>query len=200
MDVVLSVDLAARLSAVVLRGTGGEVLHQFDSRTEPSLDFCQRIANGAQSASLIVVEDVPYGVTSQAMVKPVLRLQGALIACLMARGALSRTIFMSPSTWMRDYPGTQQATTKGLSKTAADQERIETAAFHAKRAGYTPPDLVAAYITECQVAGMKVLKKDTNVLAKSMTDYVSAWLMSEFTRQFSLDQLLAMPGVQRATL
>lgn len=200
MTTVLSVDLAAQFSAAVLRGPGGEVSHQFDSRDKLALTFCREISADAALADIIVVEDVPYGISNQNMIKPALRLQGALCAYLTARNALDRTVFMSPNVWMKDFPGVSHSTTKGLSKAASDQERIDTAAFHALQAGYTPPDLVGAWEAECREVGRKILKKDTNPLAKSMTDYVSAWLMSEFTRRFTLTELRVMPGVQRATL
>ena len=200
MTTVLSVDLAAQFSAAVLRGAGGEVLHQFDSRNKPSLRFCQEVAAAATGADIVVIEDVPYGISNQNMIKPALRLQGALCAYLTARDALDCTVFMSPNVWMKDFPGVSHSTTKGLSKAASDQERIDTAAFHALQAGYTPPDLVGAWEAECREVGRKILKKDTNPLRKSETDYVSAWLMSEFTRRFTLTELRVMPGVQRAAL
>lgn len=200
MTILLAVDLAAKLSAAVQRGAGGEVTLQFDSRGKSPLAFCKEIAQASRSSDIVVVEDVPYGISSQMMIKPVLRLQGALISYLIALGAFESTIFMVPSVWMKDFPGTQHATTKGLSKSASDQERIDTARFHAERLGYTPPDLVADWEHHCSVEGRKALKKDTNVLTKSMTDYVSAFLMSEYARRFSYDELIAMPGVSPASL
>lgn len=197
---ILGVDLAARFSAAILRGNDGEIHSQFDSRDKTALAFCQEVAQAAVKADLIVIEDVPYGISNQAMVKPVLRLQGAITAYLTALGAVDRTVFLVPSTWMKDFPGILHATTKGLTKAASDQERIDTAAFHAERGGYTPPDLVTDYLTACKASGKKALKKNTGPLAKSMTDYISAWLMSEYARQFTMDELLAKPGVQKASL
>lgn len=158
-----------------------------------------KVVQSAMDSDIIVIEDVPYGITSQAMVKPVIRLQGFLIGRLIEMQCAERTVFMSPSVWMKDYPGVQHSSTKGLSKAAADKERIETAASHAERAGYVPPDLVAAYVSSLP-EGAKVLKKNTNILEKSMTDYVSAWLMSEYARTRTLEELLALPGCSAATL
>lgn len=194
---VLSVDLAAKLSAVIQRGAGGEVLAQLDSRGKPPLVFLREVAYLAVESDLTVVEDVPYGITSQAMVKPVLRLQGALVAYLTATWSIEKTIFMSPSTWMKEFPGTQHAP-RGMAKAAADAYRIDQAAQHARDCGYEPPDLVAEYIAANP--GKKILKKDTNVLTKSMTDYVSAFLMSEFTRMHTVEKLLTLPGVSKASL
>lgn len=200
MTVTFSVDLAARFSAAVQRGAGGEVLHQFDSMNRSPISFCQEVAKTAFDSDLVVIEDVPYGVSSQFMVKPVLRLQGVLLTYLTAYHVMERTVFMSPDVWMRDFPGIRHATTKGLSKAASDQERIDTAAFHAQRLGYQPPPLVAEYEAQCEKIGKKILKKDTNVLRKSETDYVSAWLMSEFSLQHTYEQLVAIPGCSAATL
>lgn len=193
MTVILSVDLAAKLSAVVKRGHGGEVLAQFDSRNKNPLAFCAEVAKAAVDSDLVIVEDVPYGVSSQAMVKPVLRLQGALIAFLSAHEAASKTLFMSPSVWMAEFPGVQHAP-RGLNKSAADKYRIEQAALHAKDAGYEPPDLVAEYVSSLP-EGARVLKKNTNILEKNMTDYVSAFLMSEFTRMKTMAELLDYKSV-----
>lgn len=198
MGTILSVDLAAKLSAVVQRGPSGEVLAQFDSRDKPALTFCAEVARIASESDLTVVEDVPYGVSSQAMVKPVLRLQGALIGYLIALKAAERTVFMSPSVWMKEFPGTMHAP-RGLNKSAADKYRIEQAAEHARVAGYEPPDLVAAYVDSLP-EGTRILKKNTNVLEKNMTDYISAFLMSEFSMPYSYDQLIDMKGVSPVSL
>jgi len=203
VSLILSVDLAAKLSAVILRraggGAGDGIVTEFDSRDKTPLRFLQEIAIYAKDADMVIVEDVPYGISNQSMIKPVVRLQGALCAYLTAKGCLDKTLFMSPSVWMRDYPGTQTATTKGLSKSASDKERIETARTHAERLGYTPPDLVSEYVATLP-EGKKVLKKNTAILEKSMTDYVSAFLMAEFSRAFTFEELLAKPGVSLATL
>lgn len=198
MSTILSVDLAAKLSAVVRRGPGGEVLAQFDSRNKTPLEFCAAVAREAVECDLTMVEDVPYGISSQAMVKPVLRLQGALIGYLTALGAVDRTLFISPSVWMAEFPGTQHAP-RGMTKSAADKYRIEQAAHHAKEAGYEPPDLVAEYAATVP-EGKRILKKDTALLEKNMTDYVSAFLMSEFARMFSFSELIEKKGISPAKL
>lgn len=199
MSLILSVDLAAKLSAVILRGAGGGVTAQFDSRDKPPLRFLREIAYAADEADIVVVEDVPYGISNQMMIKPVLRLQGALLSYLSVTQSVSKTLFMGPSVWMKDYPGIQVATTKGLTKSASDKERIETARIHAERLGYTPPDLVSEYVSGLP-EGKKVLKKNTNVLEKSMTDYISAFLMAEFCSRFTFEELSGMPGVSTASL
>lgn len=196
---ILAVDLASKFSAAILRDDSGGVDRQFDSRDKTALAFCQEVAQAAVKADLIVIEDVPYGISNQAMVKPVLRLQGAITAYLTALGAVDRTLFLVPSVWMKDYPGVQLVP-KGYAKAAADTYRIEQARMYAEKYGYAPPDLVADYLAVCEASGKKVLKKNTGPLAKSQTDYVSAFLMSEYVRPFTMDELLAKPGAQRASL
>lgn len=195
---ILAVDLAARLSAAVQRRSDGGVQRQFDSRDKSPVAFCAEIARAARSSDVIVIEDVPYGVANQHMIKPVLRLQGVLIAALIVHSAAERTVFMSPSVWMKEWPGILYAP-KGMTKDAGDAYRIDQAEHYAREAGYTPPDLVAEYIAALP-DGTKVLKKHTKPLEKSRTDYVSAYLISEFARRYTREELLAMPGVQDATL
>jgi hypothetical protein len=191
------VDLASKQSAVLLRDRGtGEVHDQFDSIGLSSFDLARRVGVNARrkDVELTVIEDVPYGISSQAQVKPVLRLQGIFIAVL--HPALDRTLFLDPSRWMSMFPGVQRAP-KGLTKTEADKARIEAARLHALERGYEPPNLVQRYIDSLP-AGTKVLKKHTAPLEKSMTDYVSAFLMSEFIRSMSEEDFRALQGVSPA--
>ncbi len=185
------VDLASRFSAVVVRVEGGEVYDQFDSRDMTHVQFAARIARTAKECRLTVVEDVPYGISSQAMVKPVLRLQGILIGY--QHTTLDRLLFLAPATWMSKFPGVQRAP-KGYSKTEAEKYRIEQARTHAERLGYTPPDLVQQYIDSLP-EGAKVLKKNTAPLEKNMTDYVSAFLMSEFVLSMPEEDFRGLQGV-----
>ena len=186
---IQSVDLAAKFSAVVLRDRSGEVLGQFDSRELTPFQFVARIGRTARWAELTVVEDIPYGISNQAMVKPALRLQGSIM--LACNASIDNLFFCAPATWMKDFDGVQRAP-KGLTKSEADKYRIEMAAKHAAELGYQPPDLVQAYIDANP--GKKILKKDTAPLEKSMTDYVSAFLMSEFVRKRSREQVTALQG------
>ena len=192
---IQSVDLASKFSAVVLRDRGGEVLGQFDSRELTPFQFAAKIGRTARDAEMTVVEDVPYGISNQAMVKPVLRFQGLIM--LACNATIDDLYFCAPATWMKDFDGVQRAP-KGLTKTESDKYRIEMAAKHAKEAGYEPPDLVQAYIDANP--GKKILKKDTGPLAKSMTDYVSAFLMSEFLIKRTREQIAALQGVQLANI
>lgn len=191
------VDLAARFSAVVLRDEGGEVRAQFDSRDKSAFAFAAEIARTAldPECEVTLVEDVPYGISSQAMVKPVLRLQGILMAA--SWRTIEQMYFVAPATWMKDFPGVQRAP-KGLTKSQADKYRIEKAAEYALGLGYTPPDLVQEYIDANP--GAKVLKKHTAPLEKSMTDYISAFLMAESTAAYNMQDLPSIQGIQVAQI
>lgn len=193
---ILTVDLAARFSAAMLRDRDGEVHHQFDSIGKTHFGFASEVGRLGRDpdVELVVIEDVPYGISSQAQVKPVLRYQGVMMSVL--HPVLEKVAFLAPATWMAMFPGVQRAP-KGLTKSQADAYRIEQARIHAAEHGYEPPDLVQLYIDK-QPEGKKILKKDTAPLEKAMTDYVSAFLMSEFVCSMSVEQFLSRQGVSPA--
>lgn len=196
---ILTVDLAAKFSAAMLRERdSGEIHHQFDSFGRTHFEFAAEVGSIARrpEVKLVVVEDVPYGISSQAMVKPVLKFQGVLLAVM--HPVLDKAVFLAPATWMKMFDGVQRPP-KGLTKSQGDAHRIMRAAQHAEAHGYTPPDLVQAYI-DAQPEGKKILKKDTGPLEKAMTDYVSAFLMSEFVRSLPEEQFRALQGVQPAMI
>lgn len=172
------VDLASRFSAGQLRGIDGEVLDQFDSRGKTPFAFAAEIARNARrdDCELTLIEDLPYGISSQAQTKPVTRFQGVIMAY--SHPVLDNVLWLNPSTWMGMFPGVQRAP-KGMSKSAGDKHRIEVARAYAEERGYAPPDLVAEYAASLP-EGTKVLVKHTAPLAKSMTDYVSAFLIGEW--------------------
>ena len=167
---ILTVDLAAKFSAVMVRGEGGEVHRQFDSLDKTSFEFIDLIVATIIKfdPEWIIIEDVPYGISGQGQVKNILRLQGVLIHAL--RDYLDRVLFVNPSTWQNLFRGVARG---------KSEERVEAARLHAERLGYFPPDLVQAHIDSLP-DGKRVLKKNTNPLAKVMTDYIDAFLMSEW--------------------
>lgn len=194
---ILTVDLAAKFSAALERDRdSGEVHHQFDSLGKTHFEFAAEVGRIARrpDVELVVIEDVPYGISSQAMVKPVLKFQGVMLAVM--HPVLEKVAFMAPATWMKMFDGVQRPP-KGMTKSHADAYRIQRAAEHAAAHGYNPPDLVQAYI-DAQPEGKKILKKDTAPLEKAMTDYVSAFLMSEFVRSVSVEQFRSLQGVTPA--
>lgn len=192
---LLTVDLAAKFSAAMVRGSDGTIHCQFDSYGKSSFEFCREIEKAATdfNVDLVVIEDVPYGISSQAMVKPVLRLQGILIVIMHRH--LSKTVFLNPSTWQNRFPGVSRGVSKN--KTEAAKEKIEAARAHAERLGYTAPDLVSAYEARCAETGTKVLKKDTNPLDKVRTDYVDAFLISDWVYSLgSFEKIWTLKGCQ----
>lgn len=175
----LTVDLASKFSAAILRDASGKVLWQADSGSFTAQEWVDKLAKlvcaiAPRHDLHILVEDVPYGISNQAMVKPVLRLQGMLIHAL----GNAEYYFINPSTWQKDYPGVARAPKEITSKAAKDAYRIGAAAEHALNLGYTPPDLVAQWQEENP--DLKPLKKYTNPLEKAMTDYVDAFLMNDW--------------------
>lgn len=191
----VTVDLASKFSAVMVRDSGGQVREQWDSNGLSAFQLATKLGNTIKrwKPEIVIIEDVPYGISSQAQVKPVLRLQGILIAVL--HEWLDIIVFLNPSTWQGAFPGVGRAP-KGMKGKAADVYRIEKAREHAERLGYTAPDLVTEYVASLP-EGTRVLKKHTDPLEKIMTDYVDAFLMSEWVRSFeSYDAVRALQGVQ----
>lgn len=193
------VDLASKASAGQLRSVdGGEILDQFDSRNKSAFEFAAEIARRARrdDCELTLIEDLPYGITSQAQTKPVTRLQGAVMAY--CHPVLDNVLWVNPSSWMSMFPGVQRAP-KGLTKSQSDKARIEAARQHAEDRGYAPPDLVAEYAASLP-PGTKVLAKHTTPLLKTQTDYVSAFLIGEWAlsilREGGREALLKTSGVQ----
>lgn len=194
----LTVDLASKFSAAVLRDDTSQVRWQGDSGGISPKAWVNTIAEVAHRLEAqghevhILVEDVPYGVSSQAMTKPVTRLQGMLMM------ALDRDFyFINPSTWMKDYEGVSRAP-KGMTKAESLVYRDAKALEHAQRLGYNPPDLVQSYVNSLP-EGTKVLKKNTNPLVKSMTDYVMAFLINDWLVRHK-DEYTTLTGVQIALI
>lgn len=191
------VDLAAKFSAGMLRNTSGEILEEFDSRDVTIFQFVAIIARNARrdDCALTLIEDVPKNPKyTQAMTKPVFQIQGMIkLACW---PVLQNVLWVDPSRWMGAFPGVQRAP-KGLTKTLADKARIEAARVHAEARGYAPPDLVQQYIDANP--GRKILAREKAPLVKSSTDYVSAFLMSEWALDVinseGIDALRATQGV-----
>lgn len=140
------------------------------------------------NVELLLIEDVPYGISSQAMVKPVLRVQGMLIHELLRHeGLIDRTLFVNPSTWQRHFPGVARG---------PKEEREMAARVAAEKFGYTPPDLIGKYLSTIP-EGKKALKKHLNPLAKSMTDHIDAYLMGKWAYNHATWEVLKMnSGVQ----
>lgn len=192
MSNVLTVDLASKMSAAMVRDfETREIRCQFDSYGKSSFAFVKELRKAADEwdVQLVIVEDVPYGISQQSMVKPVLRLHGVVMVLL--HPWLDRMLFLNPSTWQKEFPGVARGDAK---------DRVAAAASHAEQRGYLPPDLIAAYVASLP-EGTKVLKKHTNPLAKVMTDYIDAFLMSEWVLSHEgIASIYGLTGVQPATI
>jgi len=194
---IQSVDLAAKFSAVILRERSGQVVGQFDSRGLSPFQFAAKIGRTARECEMTVVEDVPYGITQQGMVKPPLRFQGlVMMACWKN---IEDLYFLDPARWMNAFEGVRRIPKEqsdGMSKLQVQRQRELNMRNHAKQRGYEPPDLVQAYIDANP--GKKILKKDTGPLEKNVTDYVAAFLISEFVISQPRPSFVAHQGVSPA--
>lgn len=176
---------------------GGNVVYQFDSSELSALEFIRKLRDvfteyGTES-SVIVIEDVPYGISSQKMTKQVTRLQGAIILLLASHHVvdLDDAVFLNPSSWQKHFPGVARG-----EKTA----REAAARQHADDLGYQPPQLVQAYMDSVP-EGKRPLKKYINPLAKIETDYIDAFLITQWAFKFKdRAELLKESGVQEPFL
>lgn len=182
---ILAVDLAARFSAAIVRDYNGEIHCEADTLGRDSREAAKMFADIGQTfgVDLILVEDVPYGISKQFMVKPVLRLQGRVIQAIEDRG-LPAPLFVAPATWQRAM---------GVWRVKPE----ETAAVAAER-GYRPPDLFEVHAAEIPEKGPERTKIRT-LLRKATTDYVDAWLISEWALAHREYDLLEIQGVQAAS-
>lgn len=189
----LTVDLASKFSAAVLCDERGKVRWQGDSAGLSAFKWSEKLAELAHDASYaedlhLLIEDVPYGISNQAMVKPVLRLQGILLHAL----GDTPSYFINPSTWQSEYPGVGRAP-RGMTKTEGAKYRIAKAAEYAKALGYEAPDLVGQW--QEQNPTLKPLVKYTAPLEKARTDYTDAFLMNDWLRRHENDYT-TLSGVQ----
>jgi hypothetical protein len=187
--VILTVDLAAKFSAACVMDENGKVYWEGRTGSWGMVGWATVLAEIAKAweVNLILVEDVPYGISSQKMTKDVTRLQGMLIAEMWRRALLDKVFFVNPSTWQKTFPGVARG---------KPEERIEAARVAAEKLGYKPPDLVQQYIDSVP-EGTRVLKKHTNPLAKQMTDHIDAFLIGQWAIG-RLENIRTLTGVQPA--
>jgi len=182
---ILAVDLAAKFSAGIALDRGREVHLQFDTWGRTQVGTALLIADVAATLSpdLILVEDVPYGISKQFMIKPVLRLQGMVIQELTRSGFEDRTLFIAPNTWKSGL---------GLPVRGAKPPVFAEAAA---KAGYTPPDLLEVHAADVPAKGPE-RTKIRGLLRKAATDYVDAYLIGEWAVGRSEEQIRTTQGVQ----
>lgn len=183
----LNIDLAAKFSAASVMD-GPALLHQFDSWGKTPNQFVSEIVSIAKKykVEVIAVEDVPYGLSKQFMIKPALRLQGRLIQELENAGLAANTLFINPATWQRTFEGVYGGKEKGALAAAG--------AF-----GYQPPDMLAIHEDEIPAKGPERAKVRAQ-LKKASTDYVDAYLIGVFVSSFeNIEAMLnnEKKGIQR---
>lgn len=186
---VLTVDFAARFSAGMVMSGTGEVLHEFDSWGKPPIAFVCEIARVALDFNVdrIIIEDVPYGISRQAMIKPVLRLQGILIHELATHNLLTATLFVNPATWQRTFEGVYGGKAAGALAAAASL-------------GYAPPDMLVRHANSIPEKGAE-RSKMREQLKKATTDYTDAYLMCVWALTFpSITDMRNISGVQEPSI
>lgn len=186
-----TVDLASKQSAWNTSTAEGELLHEGDSLGLSSIVTVRNVVQHLKTFNpkILLVEDLPYGIKSQAMTKPVTRLQGMLMLGVYESGWDGEFYFINPASWQKFFPG--------VSHGPAD-ERIESARVHAKRLGYEPPNLVQNYLDSLP-EGKKALKKHTAPLAKTQTDYIDAFLLQAYLRMHD-GKIQGLSGVQEPSI
>jgi len=186
-----TIDLAAKFSAgVVMKRTKGvdKVLHQFDSWGKSQKEFVAESIDAAKRYKVDVfgLEDVPYGLSKQFMIKPALRLQGRFIEAIENNGLEDITVFINPATWQRTFDGVYGGGKDGAEKAALGF-------------GYVAPNMLEVHDAEIPPSG----KERTAVrqqLKKATTDYNDAFLMGKFVQSFKdIDDMLqyVKKGIQK---
>lgn len=190
--IYLSVDLAAKYSAACVLDENGKIHWEGNSGDWATVGWAAVLTQiaGAFKVDLIIVEDVPYGISSQAMTKNVLRLQGMLIAGLWRVGLLEKTLWVNPSTWQKRYPGVSRG---------KPEERIEAARAAAAQLGYFAPNLVQDYLSSVP-EGKRPLQKFIKPLEKQMTDHVDAFLMGNWAHELGEEAMRDLSTVQSAVV
>lgn len=180
----LTVDLASKFSAAMVVDLSGQVLCEFDSIGLTPIEFAEQCAQTALDYEVTeaIYEDVPYGISGQGQTKSPHRFQGVVIKAMHEVDLLDITFFLNPSTWQNTFEGVARAP-KGVTKAEGSRARYAAARAHALRLGYEPPSLVQNYIDSLP-EGTRVLKKNTDPLAKAETDYIDSYLIAAWANTF----------------
>lgn len=180
----LAVDLARKFSAAMVVDLSGRVHCEFDSLGITPIEFAEQCAQTALDYEVTeaIYEDVPYGISGQGQTKGIFRYQGVIIDEMAKVDLLDLTWFLNPSTWQNTFEGVARAP-KGMTKADGERARYAAARGHALALGYEPPPLIQNYIDSLP-EGTRVLKKHTDPLAKSETDYIDARLIAAWAYSF----------------
>lgn len=184
---VLAIDLAAKFSAGVVTEQG-KVLFEFDSWGRSQLDFSSYIAEVAleYDVDMVMVEDLPYGLSKQFQTKPATRLQGIVIRAMYDQGLLSKTLFVNPIEWQKKFK-----VNKGGGSTPREV---------AERLGYTQRLPIEMYADQIPPLGKEHSKQRAKVraqLKKASEDYDDAFLIAVWSElEYKAGTLMKYKGVQ----
>jgi hypothetical protein len=167
----LGVDLAAKFSAGVVT-ENGKVLFEFDSWRRSQIEFADYCVSIAleYDVELIMVEDLPYGISQQAQTKPPTRLQGILIKSAYDAGVLDKMWFVNPIEWQRTFK-IKKPTNVGA------REVAQLFGFEQRH----PIEMYADSIPPLGKEHSKERAKVRGQLKKASTDYDDAFLICLWT-------------------
>ena len=176
---IVSVDLAAKFSALCVMKLDGAVVEQAHSWKKTEQEWIDTVVSyfydplNGECPLALVVEDIPHAVGFRKLVKHVCQLQGRIVQAMANVGAEDKVVFVPPQLWQMHFPGVYRGKAEGALKAA-------------ESLGYTPPQLLTP----------ELHGKYRMDARKTMTDYVDAfligrWAVSKFEKYETLEQLLA---------
>lgn len=168
---IVAVDLAARFSAVVIRDDDGKVQYQWDSYGYTHTQFTKKLIEKIEMLDeffevIVVIEDLPQRVPWSTISKNVATLQGRIKHEARAAGVNKLIYWVPPTMWQRPI--------------GVFRKGIEVEAEVAKELGYEPPDLLAERNLVEGTRGQSTAIKEA---LKQKTDYIAAFLISEWARR-----------------
>lgn len=158
---VLAVDLAAKFSAACLMDDNYHVVSQVDSWLTSESRFITNLVeyfDTFTSPEVMVIEDLPHGLSYSTLVKTVCRLQGRIYERLQNTfSSGDEILFVAPATWRAHYD---------MKRGTGPNEVFPVV----EKFGYQPPDLTA------RSKGNGGLSKAKKV----QSDYCSAYLIARW--------------------
>lgn len=162
---VLAVDLAAKYSAACLMNDRYQVLDQFDSWANDQSTFIHKLAmpwfyKDLPVPDVMIVEDLPHGLTYTKLLKKVLRLQGRILQTMdfFTTNGAQQVRFAAPIAWRAHFDHMERGT-------GPEAVFPVSASF-----GYQPPP----FAERTKGQGGKTLAK------KIESDYCSAYLIARW--------------------
>lgn len=174
----MSVDLAAKFSALCLMDDAGTVLEEDHSWQKDETQWIDSVVSPFYDPptlnlpTALFLEDIPHAVGFRKLVKHVCQLQGRIVQAMANVGAEEKVLFVPPQLWQMYFPGVYRGKAQGALKAA-------------ESLGYTPPQLLTSDLHG----------KDRTDARKTMTDHVDAFLMGrwatdQLNKYKTLDELL----------